>query len=925
MLRPPALRTTLLTGLLAGVTSALAAGTPAGTAITNQATATYEAVTPGGDTRSDSNVVTTTVQAVCAVSVTPGGTVAAPGQSAELLPGERAVFRYTVTNAGNTAASLPLTARSETGSAFAPGLALYHDLNRNGALDSGEPVVSALDLAADASADVLLVADAGQNDQGDAFVNLVTSCGAAQGEAHVSRLRVGAPPVLGVTKTFTPALVRPGTETTVNVRASNAGQGRSREVVLTDPLGEQLAQGLSFVPGSASASRGTLEYTTDGVTWSAQETRPVRGVRVRAASLAPAEALDLSFRMMAEASAEGHTILNTATVQSSAQSASSSATADVRYLPGVAIGPLGTPLAPEGTDEDRQTRPFAVVGQQVCFDHTVQNTGDVADAFRVVITYPQGAAQATLLGEGGAPLAQPLTLAPGQTSTVRVCYTPSQTGPLEALLTVQGERGTANTTRDLVSATETGLPELRKSVVAASADGTALAQGATVAVGDRLSYALTVRNPYNRPLTGVVVSDPLPAHVDAVSVSDGGTLSGAAGTQVAEWRLGTLAPGESRTLKVETVVSSRAVDGEALTNIFNLVTTELPTPLPSNAVATPVWSAQLLIEKAVSAQTVTYGDRLTYTLRIRNASATTAVVDAVITDTPARGLDYLPGTATLGGQPLADPVQQDGVLRWTLASIPAGGEVVITYAARVTPEAGTELDNLVQVVGTGAGGMARAIASNSAKATVRLDPLKFAPVSDILGLVYVDRNRNGRYDAGLDTPIERARIVLAGGRLALTDAAGRYRFANVGFGTQALRLDPSTVPYPPLAVPADGGLSGTRSVQVRGLTGVDFPLAPLGGEVDALRRTSLQIGDLRVEKVVTAVTGGYAVELTLRTPRALPDFRLEDPLPGGAVLKEGGNTLSTTLGAGETKLTYRFDWTGEARAATTDPVVSWRY
>lgn len=925
MSRFPALHTTLLTGLLAGVTSALAAGTPAGTAINNQASATYEAVTPGGDTRSDSNVVTTTVQAVCAVSVTPGGTVAAPGQSADLLPGERAVFRYTVVNAGNAQTTLPLAARREEGSAFAPAVALYADLNRNGALDSGEPLISSVDLAPDASADVLLVADAGPSDQGDAFVNLVASCGGSQSSANVSRVRVGAPPVLNVTKTFTPALVRPGTETTVNVTAGNAGQGSSREVVLTDLLADQLAQGLSFVAGSASASRGTLEYTSDGVAWSAQETQPVRGVRVRASSLAPAETLNLSFRMLATPSAEGRVIPNTATVQSRALSASSTATADVRYLPGVAIGPLDQPLAPEGTAQDTQTRPFAVVGQQVCFDHTVQNTGDVSDNFRVVITYPQGAAQATLSGPGGAPLTQPLPLAPGQTSLVRVCYSPSQTGALDALITVQGERGTSNTTRDLVTAIENGLPELRKSVVATSADGAVLAAGATVAVGDRLSYTLTVRNPFARPLTGVVVSDPLPAHVDGQSASDGGTLSGVAGAQVAEWRLGTLAPGESRTLKVEATVSARAVDGEALTNVFNLVTTELPTPLPSNAVATPVWSAQLLIDKTVSSQIVTYGDRLTYTLRVRNASATTAVVDAVITDTPARGLLYLPGTATLGGQPFADPAVTDGQLRWNVASIPAGGEVVITYAIRVTPEAATELDNVVQVVGTGAGGVARAIASNQAKATVRLDPLKFAPVSDLLGMVYVDRNRNGRYDAGVDTPIERARIVLAGGRLALTDAAGRYHFSNVAFGTQALRLDPSTVPYPALAVPADGGLSGTRTVQVRGLTSVDFPLAPLGGEAGALRRTSLQVGDLRLDKVVTAVSGGYVVELTLSTPRDLPEFRLEDPLPGGAVLKEGSNTLSTTLGAGETKLTYRFDWTGEARAATTDPAVSWRY
>ncbi len=38
--------------------------------------------------------------------------------------------------------------------------------------------------------------------------------------------------------------------------------------------------------------------------------------------------------------------------------------------------------------------------------------------------------------------------------------------------------------------------------------------------------------------------------------------------------------------------------------------------------------------------------------------------------------------------------------------------------------------------------------------------------------------------------MERARILLAGGREVLTDAAGRYHFKDVPQGVQALRLDP---------------------------------------------------------------------------------------------------------------------------------------
>ncbi|AWT36991.1 hypothetical protein DM785_01795 [Deinococcus actinosclerus] len=875
-----------------------------------------------------SNVIRTVVQAVCSVSVTPDGTVAQPGQSATLLPLERAVFTYTVVNTGNTTEAFPLSAAQEAGT-ISPATQVIRDLNGNGQPDANEPVVTSVTLAPEEQAQVLLVVTASAA-QGDAFVNLISSCagGEARDANNVSVVRVGPPPVLGVQKTFSPALVRPGTETTVTVTTSNAGQGESREVILTDLLTEQIARGLTFVPGSARTNVGTLEYTQDGATWSATETAPVRGVRVRVPSLAPGANVQLTFRMLASAAAEGQQVVNTATAQTGQDQVSGSATADVRYQPAVAIGPVGTPEAPEGTPADQQSRPFAVTGQLVCFDHTAKNTGDVQDNYRVTVTYPQGGAAATLYGENGQPLAQPLSLTPGQTALVRVCYD-AQPGGLSALITIQGDRGTSNTTRDLIGSVQSGLPELRKSYAAttlnAQGQTVSIPEGGTVSIGDTVTYTLTVRNPYTQPLTNVVATDPIPAHLNATALGQGGVLSGVSGAQTATWNLGTLAPGESRSLTITTTVSDRAVDGEALKNTFNLVSTELPRPLPSNEVQTPVWSAKLLIEKTVSAPEATFGDKLTYTLKITNQSTTTAIVDAVVTDTPARGLEYVPGTSTLNGQPLADPAVQSGSLNWNIGQLGAQQTVTITYQTRVTPEAIGQLVNTVVVSGRGAGGVTRAIASNRATATTKLNPLKFAPLADIVGTVFVDRNRNGLFDPLLDLPVTRARVLLAGGREVLTDARGRYSFPNVPLGTQALRLDPNTTPYPPLHVPQDGGLSGTQTVFVRGLTSVDFPLAPLGGAIDALRRTSLILGDVRLDKAVYVVDGGYVVTLRLTTPRPLAGVTLTDPLPQGATLKEGRNTYAGSVEAGELNLTYRFDWTGEPRAATTDPDLSWRY
>ena len=920
----------LLLGLLLPGFAGAQSLTPAGTVITNQAQAEFLSPTTGQPTVSQSNVVQTTVSAVCALSATPDGTVTQPGQSAALLPGEAATFVYKIVNAGNATSTFGVSARTEAGGTSTPGLKLLLDLNSNGVADANEPEISRVTLDADRSADVLLLVDA--ISAGDAFVNLVASCLGGQSDSNnVSVVQISPPPDLAVSKNFSPALLRPGSETTVTVKTVNGGQGTSREVVLTDLLTDQLAQGLTFVAGSAASNVGTLEYSADGMVWSAAQDAVVRGVRVRVPSLAPGADLTLTFRMRADASVENKVIPNTATALTGKQTVADTARVDVRYLPAVAIGPHGNPEAAEGTDADRQSRVLAVLGQPVCFDHTAKNTGDVNDAFRLSAGYPANGAVATFYGEDGQPLAQPLLLDAGQSAFVRVCYAASQTGPLNALVTIKGDRGTSNATADTVQSVEGGLPELVKSSVATAKDGGAnvtLPAGATVATGDTITYRLSVRNPYTRELTGVVVSDKLTAHLDFVSATDGGFSTGAEGAQTVQWNLGRLPPGETRVLTVVTSVSARAVDGEALRNIFQFVSTQTPDALNSNQVMTPVWTAKLAVNKDVNVAEVTVGDRLSYTLVITNKSVTTSIIDARIKDTPAKGLSYIPGSAKLDGQPLADPVSENGVLIWSVAELGPGVPVTLTYDTRVTPEAAGELVNTVEVSGTGAGGVARAIASNRAIATVKLKLGMFAPLSDILGIVYVDRNRDGRYQEGLDTPLPRARVLLAGGRQTLTDVGGRYSFANVANGTQALRLDPATTPFPPLKVPRDGGLSGTQTVFVSGLTGVDFPLAPLGGEITALRHTTLTVNQgqttVTLRKTIYAVDGGYVVMLDIQSPRALEGVELLDPLPAGAALKDERKTLIDSLPAGETNLTYRFAWTGEPRAATTDPALSWK-
>jgi uncharacterized repeat protein (TIGR01451 family) len=115
-----------------------AAGTPAGTNITNVATATYE-LPNGGETSVDSNIVTLKVDELLDVSVAwgdPADVATSPGLTGQL-------FKFTVTNGGNGTESFTLgTVANGGGDDFDPTVtAIILDSNANGAFDAGVDTV----------------------------------------------------------------------------------------------------------------------------------------------------------------------------------------------------------------------------------------------------------------------------------------------------------------------------------------------------------------------------------------------------------------------------------------------------------------------------------------------------------------------------------------------------------------------------------------------------------------------------------------------------------------------------------------------------------------------------------------------------------------------------------------------------------------
>ncbi|MBZ9713411.1 DUF11 domain-containing protein [Deinococcus multiflagellatus] len=974
----PSVLNTLAALALTLLSPAQAAGTPAGTVIENQATLEF---TPEGGppTSIPTPPVTTVVQPICAVSVVPSGTVAQPGQSLSLLPGEGATLRYTLTNAGNATNTVSLRAAVEAASQFTPGgLGIRTDSNGNGQLDDGDAAVQSVTLAADASATLFVPATTQSSNRGDAFVNLIASCATntsgRPGETdddNVGRIRLSEPPELTLTKTFrttksstvqslpssapqaqaTPNAteLRPGQETEVTLTARNIGAGASRPVTVSDFLNTPDMRDFVFISGSARVQgSGVLEYSADGTAWTGTETTPVAAIRVRTESLGPGETLTLTFRLRAPQDVTG-TRRNVGLLRSGDIAVDAPADVTLRYTPAIALGPIGNPQALPGgelSEDDKQTKQVALIGQEVCFPHTVQNLGDRPDTITVTGRAVRGQATIRFTERDGTPITEPFRvpdLAPQATKDFNACYlirSGNISSALEDLrieLRAQSSRGAPdNLTIDVVLSVAQNL----LSPVKTGSAGSGL-----VAPGQEITYTLSFTNAQNFALNNVVIRDNLRnlrildaggnlIRTDAlefISADQGGVLEG----DTVVWRFARLNPGEAVTLTLRARVPQSTPDGALVVNTFTVTSAEVPEPTESNPVQNGVFNqANLTMVKTSSPEQVAYGQTITYTFTVTNRSTTAALQTIRVQDTLPAGLVYIEGSSRLNGTPIV-PAVSGRTYVWEIPGLAPGASAVITFDAEVTPEAGTQIRNSAIATAISNNGQTQTPISSAVN---RIDPLIFGRnTADVVGYVFLDTNRNGIYDRGTDIPYQNARVVLAGGRIALTDAQGRYHFRNLVEGTQALRLDPNSVWAQNLSVPQDAGRPGSRLVYVRNLTSVDFPLAPDYGEIAVIRDTTLRVAaglplqtpqTLTIRKQVFAgeVAGEYRVQLILSSSADLNAVRIDDPLPAGAELIDGQNVLTyDILPGGERAVTYRFRWTGDPKGAVTDPTASWRY
>lgn len=153
--------------------AALGVGTPAGTAISN--TAVLDLSDGVTSTTLTSAPVVVNVQQVYAVTITPDGTTAAPGQTVTAQPGTTATLTYTVTNTGNGTDTINLSALTANATAQAGNIAGIYLDNGDGVYGAGDTLVTNL---ASVPADSVRTVFVRYN------VPSGTTGGAASGSAH---------------------------------------------------------------------------------------------------------------------------------------------------------------------------------------------------------------------------------------------------------------------------------------------------------------------------------------------------------------------------------------------------------------------------------------------------------------------------------------------------------------------------------------------------------------------------------------------------------------------------------------------------------------------------------------------------------------------------------------------------------------------
>ena len=450
-----------------------------------------------------------------------------------------------------------------------------------------------------------------------------------------------------------PAETISGDDLTYEITVTNDGAGALTSVVLSDIL----PAGLTYVsssPGATVGADGTVSWLIDALDSEGSQT-----VSVVATTGEPGE------------------VVNTATAESSE---GASATAQATTL--VTKSDLAITKTPDNGSP--------ILGQPTVFTIAVTNNGN-AIASNVVVSdaLPAAFQQATSSPEGSFGVDGSLqwtvaSIEPGATETITVTATAAEAGThvntvtaTDRGVTVSAE-ATVNVLQTSVSLTKTG--------------------GAALYVEGERTYTITATNTGTANLTGVTITDNIPAEMSYVSSDSNGQEADG----VVTWSIGNLDVGQS-------VAVNLALRGESVGEVINTANVTSAEGATADAVANisivAAAGAHLNIIDGVDPLGV--GEEGSYTITVTNQSSDSAMTNVRLTVT-------LPAEFTVASAPSG--------------SISGG---TVTYAAIPSLAAGESQEFTITVQADSQGDVV-------ASATLRYDEFT-QPITAQEGTAVVDR------------------------------------------------------------------------------------------------------------------------------------------------------------------------------------------
>ena len=776
-------------------TAAQAAPTPAGTVISNMASATFVDTATGLAVRMNSNTVNTRVTALESLTL---------NASQNLLIGAGAPFTisHNLANTGNATTNYLVTASLVAGSVFAPtNLQVVLDVNGNGQYDAGEPVVTpggVVSLAVGANASLLIV---GQ-----------IPAGAVPGQTAQLILRV-------VSQTQS--------ATATNTDAINLTNGAAVQV--------------SYSASTATATQGAvLSFNARAINNGNMAASPanvaVNGAPAALFILRAPVPVNTTFTSAQSATNPGaqtlyHLMGGAVNSYVSAIPAGGAVDAVVWALPTLPLGGLlqgqfsvtvnsnaaGNMIATAYADWTDAAAPLTTTSNTVVLplpghpvaiffytnnSYAVQATQSVAGSALFVQT------DASICNaDPGVADAVPITITSQLTGDSEI-FTAVETGPNTGLFRILPGVPTANAATHIVASGDGILEVLRNDTVTATM---AACKGISVSATTTLLIdpsGTAYNSTTNQPVAGVSVQ-----LIDISGAGNGGNPGGPA----------TVFTMDGVTPAPSVVVT--AVDGSyqfplVLNSSYRLLVTppggvSFPSLVPAalqpagrlidtpgsyggsffvagrpvrfDLPLDPGSKGGLFIQKTANKKTAEVGDFVDYSIKFNNVAAVALPATSVSDSLPA-GFAYVRGTARLDGAPLADPAGGAGpALQFAVGSIAASAQATLTYRVRVG--AGSQSGNGVNTAWAASG----VVRSNSSSVRVEVVGGVFSNKAYVIGKVFANCSRDSA-EGAREPGIPGVRIYLEDGTYAVTDEEGKYSFYGLEPRTHVVKIDSITLP-----------------------------------------------------------------------------------------------------------------------------------